>query len=922
MIVGHTLSWSIYGENYHISNIPAERLTHLIYGYANISEQGLVIHGDVFADIKNSYPGDDPTSTTARGNFRQMQLLKEKYPDLQIILSVGGWAWSKYFSDVSLTKESRERFTESLIDYIQTYHFDGVEIDWEYPVAGGSKPGTIKRPEDKENFVLLLFEVKKQLKQLEIERKKKYWFFATFSTEPHLYQGVDLKKVAEAVDYVSLLSYNYYGFWEMKTAHRAPLHPFPVDGNEPSSSVSTYMEPMLAAIPPEKLLFTISPLATSWAGVSAENNGLNQTAKTIPSGAYDEGDFHSGTYGYSHILKMIENPAYQLHWDDRSKVNYLYSSTEMGGHFVSFESERSLEYKLDFIQQKGLGGVIFRDMYGDGLGERSMLSAIHKRFLPVAFYRIETLKSLLKYWYLSFSIPPLFLIAVTLLVTKIRKNRFILVEEQEDIEDKQEFEQLSKSLHGIDTPLSGLISFADDFEYHREKLEKSGGMEELIQLGEKSRQLGMVIHMILNNTTLARTIGSPEIQSLDPVYTLRQVAGISSVKQRQKSIDYNWQIATPIPTLYADEVQLQRVLRYGMNHVLDSAKHSGNIVLNLMEEKEEVSISITDPDPAIPITVQHFPELERMQRLTKQQGGIFYVVPSEQSQQLRFSFPKSNQQPGNTVGKLVVHQKESSEKTEEQNRNTALTSAQRITALQDFTKQLEQFKDVDHLLEILFDFFLNDEQSERVTLIQEGKVIKESHPEDEVKESESMEKAYATMDEDKELQLVGDEKKMLLATPQGISEYTFVIECSEPLNQEDLDYFNSLLSQASMVRKHLYGLVRKPQLLSELYEIASRRNTLLFIKAEKGYSGIYERGKRKPQIICSRLRKLKLYFDDQNLLQVHRSYLVNPTKVTEVRKVSKSKYEIEIDRNKIPVSRVYLDRLRKQKPEWFHAQSA
>src|ERR1700727_2784109 len=54
-------------------------------------------------------------------------------PDLKILVSVGGWTWSKNFSDTSLTKESRKIFIDSAVDFVTKYDLDGLDIDYEHP---------------------------------------------------------------------------------------------------------------------------------------------------------------------------------------------------------------------------------------------------------------------------------------------------------------------------------------------------------------------------------------------------------------------------------------------------------------------------------------------------------------------------------------------------------------------------------------------------------------------------------------------------------------------------------------------------------------------------------------------------------------------------------------------------------------------
>ena len=66
------------------------------------------------------------------------------------MISIGGWTLSGAFSDVALTENSREIFAYSAVDFMVEYGFDGIDIDWEYPVSGGL-PDNIYRPEDTQN---------------------------------------------------------------------------------------------------------------------------------------------------------------------------------------------------------------------------------------------------------------------------------------------------------------------------------------------------------------------------------------------------------------------------------------------------------------------------------------------------------------------------------------------------------------------------------------------------------------------------------------------------------------------------------------------------------------------------------------------------------------------------------------------------
>jgi len=80
-----------------------------------------------------------------------IQSTKAKNPMVKVFLAVGGWAnGGKPFSDMALSKESRKIFIDSVIELLTEYKFDGMDLDWLYPVTRDG------RPEDKENFVKLI----------------------------------------------------------------------------------------------------------------------------------------------------------------------------------------------------------------------------------------------------------------------------------------------------------------------------------------------------------------------------------------------------------------------------------------------------------------------------------------------------------------------------------------------------------------------------------------------------------------------------------------------------------------------------------------------------------------------------------------------------------------------------------------------
>ena len=126
------------------AEIDAAKLTHVNYAFANV-RQGRVVEG--FAHDAE--------------NLRVLTGLRAEHPQLRILVSVGGWTWSKGFSDVALTPRGAARFCESALDYVRRHDLDGIDVDWEYPGLPGD--GNTHRPEDKSNFTALMAELRAQL---------------------------------------------------------------------------------------------------------------------------------------------------------------------------------------------------------------------------------------------------------------------------------------------------------------------------------------------------------------------------------------------------------------------------------------------------------------------------------------------------------------------------------------------------------------------------------------------------------------------------------------------------------------------------------------------------------------------------------------------------------------------------------------
>jgi len=347
-VVGYYADWTV--DRYPPGEIPAEKLTHVNYAFAKIDPDNRLMFNKALA-LDRAFPGDCTEPKCPRGIFHQIARLKETYPHLKFIMSVGGWTDSGPFYEMAASEAGRETFARSCADFLKTYpQFDGIDLDWEHPVAGGLQPGQTR---DAHNYVLLLEALREAIgptKLLTVAVGA-----GARAIDPLEYQGM-----AARVDWINVMTYDFHS-GGTRAGFNSALYNHD-DPSTPRSNTDAAVQAILAkGVPRNKLVVGVPFYGRGWRGIESADP-WNMGTGTIQVGGYR-----------AIAANQLQASGFVRHWDDVAKVPWLYNADTK--EWITYEDAQSMRIKAQYIVDQGLAGVMFWELSND---DGTLLDALRR----------------------------------------------------------------------------------------------------------------------------------------------------------------------------------------------------------------------------------------------------------------------------------------------------------------------------------------------------------------------------------------------------------------------------------------------------------------------------------------------------------------------------------------------------------------
>ena len=306
------------------------------------------IKGNLLTDLNLSFAHIDSNGLVQLNNKEylkeQVASLQKAYPKLRINLSIGGWG-ADGFSDAACCEKNRNLFVQSALELVKELGLNGVDIDWEFPVGPDWGQKIKSRAQDKENYILLLKDLRQAFDREEALCKKHFCVTTAVPAWTWFLEKNDVRAASQICDYLNLMCYDYYGIWSETTGFNASLFTNRNDPRQWSTDecLKVYFR---AGVPAEKIVLGFPTYGFAWQGVpDGGTHGLFQKHQTF-----------LGNFDITQ-LEELYGQGFEDFFDESAKQSYRYNKEKK--IFATYPSEAFIKEIAAYSRKQNLAGIMY-----------------------------------------------------------------------------------------------------------------------------------------------------------------------------------------------------------------------------------------------------------------------------------------------------------------------------------------------------------------------------------------------------------------------------------------------------------------------------------------------------------------------------------------------------------------------------------
>jgi chitinase len=339
-LLGYYTAWSKYNTPpYTADQIPYSRLTHIAHAFLLLS------------------PKVDGTIEIPSGTLERALLTRAHAAGVKVLISIGGGdgIQGPRFNTMAASETSRQAFVKNVHNFLVKYGYDGVDIDWEVPNFA-----------NRADCTMLMQELRTELPSP--------WLISMATTaDPRNYgTGLDIPALAPILDFMNVMTYDFYGTWSGATGHVSPLFQNPADPDQ-AGSLKTSMDLYANqyGVPLDQLNIGTPFYGYEW-------DGTDQLWAQCSTCA-------SSSQNYAPYIKdLVGQQGWTRNFDSTAVAPYLTNPNIQSLNvpaFITYDDESTTARKTRYIKQRGFGGVFMWELSGDYDGNgQSLLDAMYSNW--------------------------------------------------------------------------------------------------------------------------------------------------------------------------------------------------------------------------------------------------------------------------------------------------------------------------------------------------------------------------------------------------------------------------------------------------------------------------------------------------------------------------------------------------------------
>lgn len=327
----------LYGQP---RNINFRLYTHLCHAFVTADAEG---------DIQKS--GDVPNREIVGQAHKA---------GVKVMLSLGGWGWDKQFAAIVSKQETEERYARAVIEMVDSFDYDGIDLDWEYPDTEKEVVG----------FERLSRRFRNDLDAIGLKKKRRMVLTMAASSNKGTLKWLSKEFLVKTMDWINVMTYDYAGDWTDYAGHHSPLF---ASSKQPAGQARSTEMTMTYLLQergfPARMLAVGLPLYGRGFAVSEPYASTKNATKIgLPQG------------NYRNLNKLEHDQGWTRLWDDETKNPWLIARDRSA--VIGYDDVESISIKTEWAMSQGFRGVFFWEIGADLLpdGTNPLQEASHKKW--------------------------------------------------------------------------------------------------------------------------------------------------------------------------------------------------------------------------------------------------------------------------------------------------------------------------------------------------------------------------------------------------------------------------------------------------------------------------------------------------------------------------------------------------------------